>query len=112
MGMTVGQLLNELEKPENEGEIRHLVHLKNLSNLEELTEAGGTRGLMSKLMLAFAKKHMDAFIALAECKTAADIAAFKQTPHFDKIKSTEVGKDINVKDLTKLEKLQDLRRDM
>jgi len=109
--MTVGQLLNELEKPENEGEIKHLVHLKNLSNLEELADVGGAKGLMTKLIIAFTKKHMEAFLALSECKTAADIAAFKQTPHFNKIKSAEVGKDAGLKDLAKLEELQNLRRD-
>jgi len=108
MGMTVEQLLNELEKPENQGEIKRLVHLKNLDSLEELKQMRGVGGLFSKLILSFTKKHMDAFIALSECENAADIAAFKQTKHFDKIRSSEVGEGMELKDLAKLKELQSL----
>jgi len=109
MNTTVGQLLTELEKPENEGEIKHLVHLKNLHNLEGLKQMRGIGGLFSKFVLKFTKKHLDAFVALSECKTTADITAFKQTEHFDKIKSSTVEGAVDVKDLAKLEELQDLR---
>ena len=108
MGMTVEQLLNELEKPENHGEIKHLAHLKNLNHLEELKQMRGIGGLFSKLILSFTKKHMDAFVVLSECENAADIAAFKQTKHFDKIKFSEVGDELDMKNLANLEELQSL----
>jgi len=109
MAMTVKNLLDELEKPENEGEIKHLAHLKNLDNLEELKEMGGVGGLFSKLILRFTKGHVDAFIALSECENAADIAAFRQTKHYSKIKSSTVGGNIELKDLANLEELQSLK---
>ena len=109
MGMTVEQLLNQLEKPENQDEIKHLDHLKNLNSLEELKQMRGVGGLFSKLILSFTKKHTDAFIALSECENAADIAAFKQTRHFDKIKTSIIGEGIDLKDLASLEELQNLK---
>jgi len=108
MAMTVGQLLTELEKPENEGEIKHLAHLKNLHNLEALKHKRGVGGLFSRMILSFTRKHMAAFVALSECETTADITAFKQTAHFDKIKSSEVGEGIDLKDLARLEELKSL----
>jgi len=109
MGMTVAQLLNELEKPENEGEIKHLAHLKNLANLDELKQMRGIGGLFSKLVMTFTKKHMEAFMMLSECESTADIAAFKQTKHFDRIKSSEVGEGFDLKNLTELQELQNLK---
>jgi len=109
MGMTVEHLLTELQKPENESEIKHLAHLKNLTNLDELKEKRGIGGFFSRIMLSFMRKHMEAFVALSECETAEDIAAFKQTAHFDKIKSSTVGEDLDLKDLSQLEELQSLR---
>ena len=112
MGTTVGQLLTELEKPENEGELKHLAHLKNLSNLQDLKQMKGVGGLFSRLVLRFTKKHMDAFMALSECKTTADITAFKQTRHYDKIKSSEVGENIDLSDLSRLEELQNIGQNL
>jgi len=109
MEITVGKLLDELEKPENEGEIQHLVHLKNLSNLEGLKEMRGIGGFFSRLALSASKKHIDAFMALSECKTTADIAAFKQTEHYDKIKNATTSGDMDLSNLASLEKLQDLK---
>jgi len=106
MGMTVGQLLTELEKPENAHNIQHLTHLKHLHNLDALKEKPG--GLFSRIILALVRKHMDAFIALAECQTTEDIAAFKQTKYYDKIKNTNVGEDIDLSELSRLEELQNL----
>ncbi|MCL2360792.1 MAG: hypothetical protein FWC73_03130 [Defluviitaleaceae bacterium] len=108
MGTTVGQLLTELEKPENEDQIKHLAHLENLSNLDELKQMRGVGGLFSKLILRFTKKHMEAFVALSKCKTTADVTAFKQTQYYDKIKSSEVGKNIDLSDLARLEELQNI----
>ena len=105
MGVTVEQVLNELEKPKNQSEIKHLVHLKNLSNLDGLKQRRGAAGLFSKVAIAFAKKHVEALMILSECKTSADITAFKQTKHYDKIKSTVVGEKLDIKDLAKLEEL-------
>ena len=108
MGMTIGQILSELEKPENESEIKHLAHLKNLSNLEGLKQKTGSGGIFSRLILRFIQKHMDAFIALSECKTNADITAFKETNHYKKIKSTQVGEGMALKNLADLADLQNL----
>ncbi|MCL2204500.1 MAG: hypothetical protein FWB88_11250 [Defluviitaleaceae bacterium] len=109
MGTTVEQILNELERPENEGEIKHLVHLKNLHNLDELKQIRGFGGFVSRMVLSFTRKHMEAFMALSECKTAADITAFKQTKHFQKIKSAQVGGDMDLKDLAELSDLEELK---
>ena len=106
MGMTVGQLLTELEKPENAHDIKHLVHLKHLHNLDALKEKPG--GLLTRIVLAFIRKHMDAFIALSECANVEDIAAFKQTKHYDKIKNATVGENLNLSDLRQLEELQNI----
>ena len=108
MGMTVEQLLYELEKPENESEIKHLANLKHLDNLKELDHMKGVGGIFARFIASLASKHTNAFIALAECKDAADIVAFKQTSHYAKIKSSEVGSTFEMKDLKKLEELQNL----
>jgi len=109
MGVTLEQILNELEKPENEGEIRHLVHLKHLVNLDELKQMKGVTGFFTKIGLGLAKKHMDALIILSNCKTSADITAFKQTEHYKKAKSVDLGDKIDLNDLSQLEELQDLK---
>lgn len=103
MGMTVGQLLTELEKPQNAHEIKHLAHLKHLHNLDARKEKPGS--LLTRIILAFVRKHMDAFIALSKCETVEDIVAFKQTKHYDKIKNASVGEDFNLSDLSRLEEL-------
>jgi len=109
MSMTVGQILTELEKPENESEIQHLAHLKNLNNLEELKQKKGAGGVFTRLILRFMQKHMDAFVALSECKTTADITAFKETNYYKKIKSTQVGEGMDLKNLADLAELQKLK---
>jgi len=109
MSTTVGQLLSELEKPENESEIKHLVHLKNLDNLEGLKQKSGIGGLFTRVILRFAKKHMEAFMVLSKCQTITDIIAFKQTEHYEKIRSTEVGQNFDIKDLARLEELNQLK---
>lgn len=109
MSVTVAQILNELEKPENEGQIKHLVHLKNLSNLDDLRQIKGIGGLFSKFILTVTSKHMDALIALSECKTTADITEFKQSKHYKKVKSTVVEGDVNLEDLAELKELQNLK---
>ena len=109
MGMTVGQILNELEKPENEGEIKHLAHLKNLGNLENLKQKKGAGGVFSRLIFRFVQKHMDALVALSECKTTADITAFKETNYYKKIKSTQVGEGLDLKNLADLAELENLK---
>ena len=108
MGRTIGEILDYLEKPENEGEIQHLVHLKHIKNVEGLKSIGGFTGIISGFALRFAKKHMDAFMLLSECISTDDITAFKQTQYYKKIKNTEVGSDLNLEDLAKLEGLKEL----
>ena len=109
MGMKIGQLITELEKPENAGEIKHLTHLKNLGNLDELKQMKGIGGFITKIVLSFTRKHMDAFMALSECETTADITAFKQTAYFDKIKNATLGDNLSLKELARLEELTSLR---
>ena len=104
--MTVAKLLDELMMPDNADHIRHLAHLKHLHKLDTLKEKPG--GLFTRIILAFVRKHMDAFIMLSECVTVEDIAAFKQTKHYDKIKNVNVGGDINLSELSQFEELQNL----
>ena len=109
MGMTVEQLLNELEKPENEEKIQHLEHLENLDNLNELREIRGIARPFIKLALKLTNKHMAGIMELSKCKTVEDIAAFRQTEHFDKIKATQVLDNLSLKDLEHLKELENLK---
>jgi len=106
--MTIEQLLNELEKPENHDKIPHLANLSHLDNLDNLKDMRGVGGFISKIVLSFTKKHKDAFVALSECEDAEDIATFKHTPHFSKIKSSVV-EGLNLEDLGELAELSELK---
>ena len=109
MNITFEQLLNELEKPENEEKIKYLANLKNLEHVENVKQLRGLGGIVARVVLHFTKKHMDAFMILAECKSVADIAEFKQTKHFEKIKNAETGYDIELLEhLKELEELKNL----
>ena len=110
MGTTVGQLLNELEKPENADQIKYLANLKHLEHVDNVKEIGGFSGVIARLALRFAKKHMDALMILAECKTTADITAFKQTVHYKKIKNSEIGAGYDLEQLKRLEELKELKQ--
>jgi len=88
---TIAEVLDWLEKPENEEKIKHLAEFSQVKKAEEAKEAPGIFGKIAGLALRAADKHIDAFNALSECKTAADIAAFKQSPHYNKIKNSQCG---------------------
>ena len=108
MQITVEQLLVKLEKPENADQIQHLANLKNIEHVENVKHIGGFGGAIARLVLRFTRKHMNAFAALAECETAADIAAFKQTEHYKKIKNSTVGTGFDLEQLKELEELKNL----
>ena len=109
MNITFEQLLNELEKPENENQIKYLANLKNLEHVENVKQLRGLGGVVARVVLLFTKKHMDAFMVLAECKNSVDIVEFKKTKHFEKIKNVETGYDIELLEhLKELEELKDL----
>lgn len=109
MDMTVEQLLNELEKLENADQIKHLANLKNLEYVENVKEIGGLAGLISKLVLRFTQKQMDALKILSECENAADIAEYKKTKHYEKIKNNTIGAGLDLEQLEKLGELKNLR---
>jgi len=109
MNRTIGELLDWLELPENEGQIKHLENFQHLKYVEETKKIRGLGGLIAKFALHLARKHIDAFMALAECKTPADIAAFKKTAHFDKIKDNADWGN-NLEDLKELEELKELEQ--
>ena len=110
MKRTIEELLTHLEKPENEDKIKHLANLRNLEHVENVKQMGGVPGAIAKFALRFAQGHMDAFLVLAECKTAADIAAFKQTKYYKKIKNSEAGIDLeNLEELKELSHLEELK---
>ena len=88
--MTIEQLLNELEKSENANQIKHLANFKDVDQVENVKEVGGLTGLLAKSALRFTQKHTDAFITLSKCKNTADIAKFKKTAQYDKIKNSTV----------------------
>ena len=106
--MTVGQLLNELEKPENTDQIKYLANFKNLEHMENVKELGGLGGFIAKFAMRFTKKHIDALIALSECENAIDIAEFKKTAHYEKIKNSSVGAAGSLEQLKQLDELKNL----
>lgn len=108
MNITVEELLNHLEKPENEGQIQYLANLGNLKYVENVKQIGGWVGVLAKFVMQFTKKHMEAFMVLAECKNADDIAEFRKTKYFEKIKDSEVGAGYNLEDLKELVELKEL----
>jgi len=107
MKHTVAEMLDWLEKPENEAQISHLAHLKNVEHVDEIKNIGGASGVISRLVLRFTQKYTDALLVLSECKTADDIAAFKKTAHYEKIKDTEIGAQLS--DLSELKNLEQLK---
>ena len=107
MSITVGQLLRELEKPENADQIKHLANFENLEHVSNVEKIGGRAGLIAKVALHFTKSHMDAFVALSECESAADIAKFKRTGHYERIKNSSLDID-HLEQLEKLGKLKEL----
>ena len=89
MGKTVAELLDWLEKPENESKIEQLAQFEGkIKQAEGAKELKGLGGILARLIFRATKKQMDAFKALSECKTPADIAAFRHTNHYEKIKKT------------------------
>jgi len=103
--MKISELFDFLEKPENEHEIKYLENLKYIENVKELP---GFVGKISKLAMSFASKHVDAIMALSECKNVEDLTTFKDSRHYKKL---ENGK-VNIIDLgidgDKIETLKDL----
>jgi len=115
MKQTGADLLDWLEKPENEDQIKHLAHLENLKHIEEVKQMKGFSGIFTRFILRFANKHMEALTALSKCKSPADIAAFKQTKYYNKIKNIEMGNswgDLErLKDLEELQNLEERLRE-
>ena len=113
--MKISALFEFLEKPENEHEIKYLENLKYIENVKELP---GFIGKIAKLTVGFASKHVDAIMALSECKNAEDLAAFKDSQHYKKLdngKVTVIDLGINgdkietLKDLEKLKEMETLK---
>lgn len=97
MKTTVSKLLTELEKPENERQIERLEQFKAIDNgLLELDNLNIIARFFAKSMVFLIRKRLDAFRALSECKNVADITAFKQSTHYDKIKSSEVSVNFEI----------------
>ena len=100
MNITFEQVLTELEKPENEGQIKYLENLKNLEKIdaESLKQINESGGIFTKLFVResfFNQTHIEAFIKLSECKNVEDIRAYKQTEYFAKIKNVKTGYPID-----------------
>ena len=115
MNTTVKQLLTRLEKPENAGQIKCLANLRNLAYVENVKQIQGLGGVMASFALSFAQGHLDAFMALAECKTPADIAEFKKTDAYKKIRNIKIGGELDslesLESLKELEELKNLGKD-
>jgi len=90
MKRTVAEILDWLEKPGNEEYFEHLAELENLKELGKVRQTRGFIGMILNLVLRTTASHLEALIALSECKNAADVAAFKQTKHYNKIKHFQV----------------------
>jgi len=89
MEKTVAGLLDWLEKPENEDKIEQLAQFETkIKRAEGAKELRGISGVVARLIFRATRKHMDAFAVLAACKTPADIAAFRQTGHYERIKNS------------------------
>jgi len=107
---TVADVLTHLEDPAHADEIQYLAHLRNLEKLSHLKQIPGVGGLVSRFTMWAVGNHMEALMMLAECKTPADITAFKQTKHYNKVKKINLGidGDFSLKGLEGLKDLDDL----
>ena len=105
--INIDELLNFLEKPEHAGQIKYLA---NLEHLKDVNEVKGPLGALLKLGTSAAGNQIDALLALAKCKTTADITAFRHTPHYETLKKGPIhlGNNIGISNLKDLEKLKDL----
>jgi len=86
--LTIGELLTELEDPANAEQISEMIEIiyeKNL-HVDEIRKMRGPVGALARFVLRFTDKHSNAFTSLAKCRTADDIALFKRTEHYEKIK--------------------------
>ena len=90
MEMTIANLLSQLERPENNGMIGRLAELKQIANIGQ-GGGGGIGGMIKGFIMRFAKSRINGLTALSECKTVEDIAEFRQTSHFNKIKNVVVN---------------------
>jgi len=107
--ITIDELLDFLEKPENEDQIQYLANFEYLQNLREI---GGPVGILVKIGASFAKKQMDAMLELSKCKNTADIAAFRQTAHYKTLQKGPLqisNSDIDLKGLESLKELERLK---
>ena len=91
MEVSIEQLLNELEKPENADQIKNLANFKCVEHAERAKEVGGLTGRFVNFVMKFAQNHMVAIKALSECENIADIKEFRKTEHYEKIKNITVG---------------------
>ena len=108
MEVKIDELLDFLEKPENEGQIQYLANFEYLNKLKDIK---GAVGVLVRIGTSLVKKQMDAMMALAQCKTTADITAFRQTPHYKTLQKaplTITHDNTSIKDLKVLENLKEL----
>ena len=104
---TFAEILDWLELPENHDKIRYLQNFEHMKNLEELKDMKGLGGLISRIVLFFTDRHIGAMLELAKVRTADDIAAFRQTAHYQKIKNFSID---DWDDLELLEELEELKQ--
>lgn len=91
MKITFKRILDYLEKPENEDQIKHLANLKNFKHLEKLKQISGCGDIFVRGILGLTKNKINAFMVLSECKKTVDIVEFKKTKHFKKIRNCKTG---------------------
>jgi hypothetical protein len=106
MKRTVADVLDWLEHPENQHQIQFLFYLKYLANIKIEKQLGFMEHLMLGVLVRVIKKNMAAVLLLSECKTAADVAGFKQTPHYANIKNQDISSVWDGRDLSYLKNLE------
>ena len=108
MKRTVANALDWLERPENNGQIQYLAYLRYLPNLKIEKRLNIMENLMLGVFMRVIKTNADAILVLSHCKTTADIAVFKQTPHYKKIKDIDIGGLWDGYDLSRMAELEGL----
>ena len=104
--ISISELMDFLEKPENEDQIQYLANLEYIKNI---TEVEGRFGKLVKFGARMAKKQIDAALELAKCKTTADITAFRQTAHYKALEKGPIKISNNIKGLENLKDLENLK---
>jgi len=102
--MTIGELLIHVEGTEHEVHLKHLRHLKHL---DELGNWRSPKALLVRRAIRPFSQHIDALEALGNCES---IAAFRLTPHYEKIKNLKLDDmgELNLDALASLKELEAL----